>query len=549
MIKAIDLLRQGRSEELWEMCCGYLKLSLEQFMFIQKRLLLEQINLLNKSPSGKMILSGKPETVNDFRNMVPLTTYVDYPGLLAKNDAILPAKTAYWVHTSGKSSEYACKWVPITDSYADELSKISYGLWMLSCCSEWGDVSQLLECPKVVYTVAPPPYFSGTLADMVLLQSPGEYLPSLEQSKSLPFDARIKLAFEEALYKGFDCFFGLSVVLAMVGDEFSRSIQIMDVMGMWKRPQAIVRLTKGIIKSKRAKRKMLPKDLWNVKGIISGGLDSAVYREKINKLWGRYPLDVYASSEGGIVATQTWDYGSMTFIPTLNFLEFIPEEEHFKWSQDKNYQPKTILLDEVKKDNVYEIVITNFHGGSLVRYRMGDMVRITSLNNENLGINIPQMVFERRADDVIDLICVRLTEKSIWQAIEDTMIPYEDWVAYKEPGELVLNILLEPKKGSHINQEDIEKLIAERLIMSDIAKDKNIVSIRDDLANMLDFKVKLMLLPYGTFSNYLQERQLEGADLAHLKPPHINPSDKILSMLRLKTKIAEPSIIKEKIRV
>jgi hypothetical protein len=159
------------------------------------------------------------------------------------------------------------------------------------------------------------------------------------------------------------------------------------------------------------------------------------------------------------------------------------------------------------------------------------------------------MVFERRADDVIDLICVRLTEKSIWQAIEDTMIPYEDWVAYKEPGELVLNILLEPKKGSHINQEDIEKLIAERLIMSDIAKDKNIISIRDDLANMLDFKVKLMLLPYGTFSNYLQERQLEGADLAHLKPPHINPSDKILSMLRLKTKVAEPSIIKEKIRV
>ena len=84
MIKAIDLLRQGRSEELWEMCCGYLKLSLEQFMFIQKRLLLEQINLLNKSPSGKMILSGKPETVNDFRNMVPLTTYVDYPGRRAR---------------------------------------------------------------------------------------------------------------------------------------------------------------------------------------------------------------------------------------------------------------------------------------------------------------------------------------------------------------------------------------------------------------------------------------------------------------------------------
>jgi len=46
MTRPIDLMRQGRKEELWQMCCGFLDLSLEQFMTIQKRLLLEQIELL-----------------------------------------------------------------------------------------------------------------------------------------------------------------------------------------------------------------------------------------------------------------------------------------------------------------------------------------------------------------------------------------------------------------------------------------------------------------------------------------------------------------------
>ena len=38
-------------------------------------------------------------------------------------------------------------------------------------------------------------------------------------------------------------------------------------------------------------------------------------------------------------------------------------------------------------------------------------------------------------------------------------------------------------------------------------------------------------MPKGAFRNYATRRQAEGADLAQLKPPHINPSDKVLSLL------------------
>jgi len=323
----------------------------------------------------------------------------------------------------------------------------------------------------------------------------------------------------------------------VVGNKFSQSSDRVDIHPLLSQPKALFRLTKGLLKSKLARRTMLPKDLWSVKGIISGGLDSWVYRDRIKELWGRYPLDAYVSTEGGIMATQTWDYDGMTFIPNLNFFEFIPESEHFKWQLDHSYQPKTILLDEVKAGENYEIVITNFHGGAMVRYRVGDIVRITSLRNEKLGIDIPQMVFERRADGLLDFVFIRLTEKTIWQAIENAGITYEDWTAYKEDGAPVLRLFIELKDGYQGSDDDIARVIYEQILNSD--NDKNTASlIRDDFANMINFKVEVTLLPRGAFANYTSQRQAEGADLAHLKPPHINPSDKVLSLLLAKPEIA-----------
>ena len=538
MPKAIELLQQGRNEELWQMCCGFIKLNTEQFMAIQKRLLLEQIGLLNRCTLGKKIMRGaKPETIDEFREQVPLTTYADYcPELADRREDILPAKPASWVHTSGRSGEYPCKWVPITPACAHELSILIYGIGMLSSCKGWGDSSKFPERPKLVYTAAPRPYMSGELATMLQQQTPSDYLPPLAEAESLPFEERIRLGFGQALSQGVDYFFGLSLVLVAVGDKFSQSSNKVDIRSLLFQPRALLRLTKGLVKSKLARRLMLPRDLWPVKGIISSGLDSAVYKDKIKELWGRYPLDVYSSTEGGVIATQTWDYGSMTFIPTLNFLEFIPEKEYWKGQLDRSYQPKTVLLDEVKARENYEIVITNFHGGALVRHRIGDMVRITSLRNEKLGIDTPQMVFERRADDLLDFVVLRLTERTVWQAVENAGIAYEDWAACKEAGKPVLQLFLELKDGYQASKADIETAVYEQIMKSD-DDSYTTSSAHDDLKDMINFGVEVTLLPRGAFANYTSQRQAEGADLAHLKPPHVNPSDKVLSLLQAKPEV------------
>ena len=48
MSQITDLLRQERYPELWQLCCGFLDLNIEQFMKIQEQLLLEQLTSLQK---------------------------------------------------------------------------------------------------------------------------------------------------------------------------------------------------------------------------------------------------------------------------------------------------------------------------------------------------------------------------------------------------------------------------------------------------------------------------------------------------------------------
>jgi hypothetical protein len=529
------------------MCCGFIDLSLEQFMAIQKRLLLEQIELLKNCELGRKLMRGAmPETVEEFREQVPLTTYADYyPELPEYKEDALPAKPIIWQHTAGRSVEYGFrltpyKWVPLTSGFCDELGILMYGAGILASCKGRGDVSGAREHAKIVYTVAPRPYTSGVMTYIMQQMSAPDLLPPLEEAEKISFEDRIELGFKQALSQGLNYFFGLPIILVAVGEKLSQQSQKTDIKPLLSEPRALLRLAKGVLKSKMARRPMLPRDLWSVNGIMCGGTDCAVLKEKIKVLWGRYPLDTYACTEAGVIATQTWDYDGMTFIPNLNFLEFIPEAEYSEWQMDNSYQPRTVLLDEVKAGENYEVVITNFHGGAMVRYRVGDMIRITALKNEKLDINVPQMAFERRADDLIDIAgFLRLTEKAIWQAIENTRIPYEDWTARKEmiEGRPKLHIYIELKGGYIAGEGGMATAVLGQLKKFD-EEDALFASME----RILDPNpIKVTLLTEGAFANYIAQRRAEGADLAHLKPCHINPSNAELALLKVKVK-AVPTV-------
>ena len=94
-----EKIRNYSKEEIWQEYCGFLDLSMEEYMRIQRRLMNEQIEIWSRSALGQRILGGKmPQTLEEFREMVPLTTYEDYADiLLKKEDASLPEKAVLWI--------------------------------------------------------------------------------------------------------------------------------------------------------------------------------------------------------------------------------------------------------------------------------------------------------------------------------------------------------------------------------------------------------------------------------------------------------------------
>jgi hypothetical protein len=525
MTTEAELLVQGKNEELWQRCCSFIDLSLEDCMNIQRRLLQEQLKLLRRCKLGKSIMQGtEPETMEEFRKLVPLTTYADYePFLLTKNERSLPQKPLFWQHTSGRSGEYPFKWVPVTKRQFAELRSLLFACLTFACCGRKGEISYKRK-DRFLYALAPPPYTTGAL----IHASPHElfeFLPPVKAAETMSFEDRVQLGFKMALSEGLDLFFALSSVLVAIGERFqnNKKIELKPLLG---NPRALARLLKGITKSKLARRPLMPKDIWKLKGLVSTGSDGSVFREKVKEMWGRYPLDVYGGTEGIIIATQTWDYEGMTFIPHLNFLEFIPERESLKSRDDPFYQPETLLLDEITPGEKYELAITNFYGGPLIRYKLGDMIQVTAQRNEKLGIDIPQMVFHARVDDMIDIAgFTRLTEKVIWQAIENSGVNYKEWTIRKELKEIpILHLYLELGENGHVNEEQIARAIHREL--------KRLDAPYADLEAFLGLRpLEVTILPENAFQGYTARQQAAGADLAHLKPPHINPSDGVIDCL------------------
>jgi hypothetical protein len=523
MTKKDELFETGDHERIWQKYCGFLDLSLEEFMEIQEQLLMEQIELVCDSPLAKKFMPKKPKDISEFRQLVPLTTYEDYADYLDnKNEDVLPAKPEYWARTSGKGG--TSKWVPYTQVALERLSILSTALSILACTNRKGEVN-IGNGIRVLHNLPLPPYITGILARLATNNLDIRYIPSLEESESMDFETRTQAGFQIALRVGVDILSSLTSVLLKIGQRFSESSgQMRFNRGMFH-PQIMWRLIRARWSSKREGRSMLPKDLWPLKGLLCYGTDTAIYKEQIIRYWGKEPAETYGSTEAGLIAASAWNKKNMVFIPLCCFLELAPEEEWLKSRENKDYQPDTVLLNEVELGRCYEVIITSFYGMPFLRYRIGDLIKVVALEDEESGIKLPQMVFESRADDLIDIAGFpRLDEKAIWQAIADTGIKYDDWTARKEyeQNDPILRLYIELKEEAEITE--LEKLIHEKLT--------NLSGDYSDLENILGiWPLRVTLLPIGSFQRYYEEKKAGGAELAHLKPPHMNAPDAVIQNL------------------
>jgi hypothetical protein len=131
-------------------------------------------------------------------------------------------------------------------------------------------------------------------------------------------------------------------------------------------------------------------ELWpNLTIYVHGGVSFEPYRKSFDSLVGK-PLtciETYLASEGFIAYQDEQDNRSMKLVTNNGlFFEFVPfNEENFNSDGELVRKPKTLLIDEVKVDEDYALLLSTCAGAW--RYLIGDVVKFTNVEKAEIIIS------------------------------------------------------------------------------------------------------------------------------------------------------------------
>lgn len=496
-----DKLKEYGFGRIWQEYCGFLDLGIDEYMKIQKSLMQEQLHLwLNSGLGKKMMPNGVTEDINDFREHFPLTEYSDYADiLLAKRSDMLPEEPIVWIQTTWEGGIRPIKLAPYTRSMLDTYRHNTTSVLLFMSARKKGEV-RLKKNERVLYGGAPLPYATGLVPSLIAEEVDTVWLPDNDAS-NLSFSQRIKKGFAMAFRGGIDYIFATGSVANCMSEILGRSS---GSSGSIKPSLKYgLRYLKAKYIAKRDGRTILPIDIFNIKGFVLAGTDAKAYSERLEQAWGVRPIEIAAGTESTCVASETLFSSGMTFFPDACFYEFIPEAEMLRNLREPDYKPATCLMNEVKEGESYELVLSVFHGGAFMRYRIGDVYRcISGIRNGCL----PRFTFVDRIPTVIDIAgFTRITEQSIEEVIKLSGLSIADWIARKEfdaSSNPYFHMYVELSPEMLRYSGATKSVLTEHLS----AYFKAFDSDYGDLKKLLGIEpLKITFLTYGTIKKYKEE--------------------------------------------
>jgi hypothetical protein len=438
-------------DKIWKEYCGYLDLPMDSYMYIQNRLMKEQMERWKKSELGKKLLGDRnPSTIDEFRNLMPLTDYSDYADtLLNRKKEMLPDGPAVWIQTTWEGGIRPIKLAPYSRDMLDVYRHNMLTVAMLSSSHGKGDFD-LKAGDRVLYGGAPLPYATGLIPSLLSEELDLEWLPDAND-KGSGFSERIKEGFKMGQKGGIDYFFGIGSVANYITENFSRATGSGHHSGSVS-PSIALRYLKAKHSANKTGKPVKPGDVFHLKGLISAGTDAACYRKSLQDAWGTVPMEIAAGTESTCIGAETWKHDGMVFFPDAAFYEFISEGELRREKEIPDYKPRTCLMNEICAGQNYELVLSIFHGGAFMRYRIGDMYRCVSSEPGQL----PHITFLDRCKNVIDIAgFTRITEASVREAISLSKLSIGEWFINKEysgSGIPFLHMYLEMPENSSITE-------------------------------------------------------------------------------------------------
>ncbi len=519
-----EKLKNREYDRIWQEYCGFLDLDMGQYMKIQKRLLEEQMVLWCESPLGQKILKGKhPRSLDEFREMVPLTTYEDYADvLLLKKEEMLPDQPIIWIQTTWEGGKHPIKVAPYTKGMLQTYKNNVLACMILSTSTEKGKFD-IEVADTFLYALAPLPYTTGLIPLALTDEINVEFLPHVSDAVKMTFSERNKKGFKMGLKKGIDFFFGLGSVAYYVSlsvgklSEGSKSSLLKKMFSM--SPSMLLRYLRAKRTCRRENRDLKPKDLFQLKGFVCAGTDNRCYKDDLEDLWGVRPIEVFSGTEPSCIGIETWTRNGLYFFPDTCFYEFIPKEEMERNLEDPEYKPKTVLMDEVIPGEIYEIALTVLKGGAFARYRVGDMYRCLGLTNREDETRIPRFEYIDRVPTIIDIAgFTRISENSIQSVIELSGLGVRNWVALKEftedKGRPYLHLYVELSPECVVTRAVSQELLKEHLTIYFKYVDQDY----RDLKRILGMDpLEITILRCGTFQTFEENT---GKKLRHINPPN-----------------------------
>lgn len=508
-------------------------------------------NILKRNKSSKVGIRYKFQDIDSiemFKQSFPLTDYSFYENYIdemakGKENILFTNKLEYFSHTSGTTGKQ--KLIPTTAKSRLTASKYMAFLINKFAYSEFKDKWNygrglaLTDILVTTYTEGNIPICSATSGGMKSIKP---FLPYMYTS---PIDVMEIKDKETSLY--------LHLLFALLEDKllFISGVFISNVLDLFrvleKNYDLLLKdIKKGTINRKinldENTRKKLNKMLrpnasrhsyleaefkkgfnnianriWPNLAYIAtvAGANFEIYDKKLQYYIGDVVVysPVYSASEGTIGINPYVRKIEYVIIPDTVYYEFIPKE-HI----NEKY-PKTLNLNEIKLNECYEVVITNFAG--LYRYRLGDVVKVVGFYNE-----CPSIEFMYRKNQLLNMVAEKTNEDHLTTAIKNTVdrlkLNLVDYTTSPDntvtPGRYVFFFEI---KNIDIKCSKIESVLDEELKKSNLAYAR----ARDN--KKLD-KVKVVLLKENTFARIKESLMKKGISKNQLKIPRVVTNNTVI---------------------
>jgi len=531
------------SADLWREYCGFYEKPFEQQLEINEALLKEHLARWGRTAQAKTLCPNGFQTIND----IPVTGYEDYPAMhefkkrierLEKTSPRIPGEL-YWEYyerigriAAKPFSEYIIgdfsfavkstgtvgepKWVAHGSLLWENFKKDVITTTLFACSDNWGS-TRFQPGDKGLNFTPSAPFLSGwgrKASQGVVVD-----VPPVEMMDEIP-DARRRFFIAlEYLEKGHKVNLagGLAPSVYLMCEYFSNPEDLYgEYYNSVDSASAKLYLAQKIVRTKLSKRSRNIRDYLDLKGLMIGGVDTALYLDYLRTKLGVEPFCIYGLTELGTPMFGFPDCKNQ-LLPNLRSC-------YFEFLNDKR---ELVELKDVKVGETYEVVLTAF-GGLFARYIPGDMVRVVDSRDDGM----PIFSFWGRDNAIIKMGGYPLiTEAVATQVMVRAGLSLSDKWAFTKSfdGREKLLVLMENTWG--LSEEEAARRIFEALYSTVYSFQEHVKEYRIKNPSEL---IKVEYLKKGAFIRYSMKRARQGFPMGQIKPPKIIPPERqeITDLLR-----------------